>query len=151
MNLKPSFAAVCLLVIAGCGGEPAAPPSESHQAHVHVAPHGGTLVQIGEHQFNIEFVAGPDGLLNAYVLDGHAENFVRIQAASFTVMATAGGRQETLEFKAQASGATGESVGSTSAFQTQADWLKTASGFDGVLQEIDINGTVFKSVQFKFP
>lgn len=150
MKLTLPFAVICLLLFAGCGGE-STPPADSHQAHAHVAPHGGTLVQIGEHQFNIEFVVGPDGLLNAYVLDGHAEDFVRIQAASFTVVATVGGRQETLEFKAQASGATGETVGSTSAFQTRADWLKTTSTFDGVLQEIDINGTVFKSVQFKFP
>lgn len=137
-------------VLIGCGGQ------HSHEqahagGHVHTAPHGGTLVELGSHEFSIEFVSGPDGLLNAYVLDAHAENFIRIQAASFNVSASFDGRTESLDFKAMTSNATGETVGSSSAFQAQADWLKNNGPFSGVLQEIDINGTVYKSVSFKFP
>lgn len=107
-------------------------------------------MQLGEHAHNIEFVAGPDGVLSAYILDGHAENFVRIPAASFTVKATVDGREETLEFKPVASNATGETAGDTSAFQAQAGWLKTAPQFEGVLQELAIKGSIYRSVPFKF-
>ncbi len=137
-------------LICGCGGRHG--HEESHAgSHVHAAPHGGTLIELGSHEFNLELVSGPDGLLNAYVLDAHAENFIRIQAPSFVVSASFEGRTESLEFKAVASNATGETVGSSSAFQAQADWLKPGRSFAGVLQEIDINGTVYKSVSFKFP
>ena len=48
--------------------------------HVHVAPHGGQLLEVGEHGsgFNLELLLHPDGFLKIYVLDAHAENFVRI-------------------------------------------------------------------------
>jgi hypothetical protein len=44
--------------------------------HVHTAPHGGLLVEVGDHQFNVELVIDREiGRIAAYVLDGHAENF----------------------------------------------------------------------------
>ena len=51
----------------------------AHSAHDHTAPHGGTLIEIGEHAYNLELVRdNTAGKLTAYVLDGHAEDFVRI-------------------------------------------------------------------------
>jgi hypothetical protein len=47
--------------------------------------------------------------------------------------------------------ATGETVGDTSEFEVQADWLKGAPEFDGVLRRIAIRGSTFTDVKFNFP
>src|SRR5690349_10658250 len=115
-----TFAFLLTLTLAGCSKH------ESHGGgggHVHRAPHGGTLVELGEHTYNLELVRDADaGKLTAYVLDGHAENFIRIPAASFELVAFAGGERKTLTLRAVANSATGETVGNTSQFEAQADW-----------------------------
>ena len=62
------------LLVFGCGGD--SKKSGSVGEHVHVAPHGGQLVEVGEHGsgYNLELVLHPDGFLQIYVLDAHAEN-----------------------------------------------------------------------------
>jgi hypothetical protein len=123
----------------------------SHGGHAHAAPHGGTLVELGDHEYNLELVLdAAAGKLKAYVLDGHAENFVRIQADAFTVKAKVSDREETLEFRAVANEATGETVGDTSVFEVQADWLKDTPAFDGVLQQLLVKGRVYQLIKFQF-
>jgi hypothetical protein len=119
--------------------------------HAHVAPHGGTLVEIGAHQFNVEFVrdAG-EGRLTAYILDGHAENFVRLPIQGFAVAATVDGRRESLPMAAVGNAMTGETVGDTSQFAAVAEWLKTTDSFSGVIPALDIRGTTFTNVAFEF-
>jgi hypothetical protein len=155
-SLRHSITPICLLaalflasLLAGCKPPPLPEPG-SGGGHAHAAPHGGTLVQLGDHQFNLEFVAGPDGRLSAYVLDAHAENFVRINALSFKVTAKFDGHEETLEFKPVANPATGETAGSTSEFLATAEWLKTTAAFEGVLQELAVKGTIYRAIAFKF-
>ena len=43
----------------------------------HAAPHGGQLVELGEHGsgFNLELVLHEDGFLQIYVLDAHVDRF----------------------------------------------------------------------------
>ena len=121
-------------------------------AHVHTAPHGGTLIELGEHAYSLELVRdAAEGKLTAYVLDGHAENFVRIKASSFDVIATVGGEKRPLTLKAVANTATGETVGDTSQFETQADWLKTTETFDAVFPRLDLRGNAFANIAFNFP
>ena len=148
-KLSALFAAISLLaLIAGCGQR------EDHGSaeHHHVAPHGGTLVPLGEHEFNLEFVLdAATGTLNAYVLDAHADDFVRLPVASFQVTAKRADREETLDFKAAANTATGETAGNTALFTAQADWLKTGGNFEGVLKELTIRGKSYASIAFKFP
>lgn len=139
------------LAVAGCGDSQDHTEHKSGE-HQHEAKYGGTLVEIGHHEFNLEFVRDTaTGTLNAYVLDGHVVNFVRIPLESFEVIAKSGDRTEKLTFKPVANQATGEIVGNTSQFQAQADWLKTADGFEGVLKEIAIRGNSYTFVAFKFP
>lgn len=153
-GLRPvasALAAVVAVLVAGCGGEPKNDHAAGH-GHSHQPKYGGTLVELGEHQGNLEFVRDASaGRLTAYVLDAHAENFVRVPLASFTLVATNAGKAETLVFQPVANTATGEKPGDTSQFEATAGWLKTAPVFDAVLPQITVRGTTFKDVRFNFP
>ena len=100
----------------GCGkteppavGNSGAPHPHPHQ---HVAPHGGTPVELGKEEFHLEFVLDDHaGKLSAYVLDGEMEKFIRVPAPGFTVSAKLSDRVETLNFKAVPNTATGETIG----------------------------------------
>lgn len=148
---RPVLAAMLALGLFGCGKhdhDHGKVPSAG--GHVHVAPHGGTLVEVGEHAYNLEFLHdAASGRLTVWVLDGHAENFARIKAGSLDLVATVGGEKRALSLKAVANAATGETVGDTSQFEVQADWLKTAPTFDGVVPVIEIRGTKFEQIRFK--
>jgi hypothetical protein len=138
-------AAVLLLSFAGCGGRESS--SRGGGGHSHQAPHGGTLVEVGQHAYNVELVRDATaGKLTAYVLDGHAENFIRIAAPSFELIAITGGERKPLTMRAVANPATGETVGNTSQFEAQADWLKSVAEFPGLITSIDIRGTKFDNV-----
>ncbi len=143
--------AAALAVLAGCGKrDPHA--GHSHGKHAHAAPHGGTLIELGDHAYNLELVLdAPAGKLTAYLLDGHAENFVRVKAPAFEVVASGGAEKRVLLFRAVANPATGETVGNTSQFEAQADWLKTQASFDATLTALEIRGTNFTSFPFNFP
>ena len=86
----------------------------------------GTPVVLGNEEYHVEFVLDvPSGKLQAYILDGELENFIRIQQPSFQVAAKLPDRQELLAFAAVANRATGETTGDTSLFEARADWLKS--------------------------
>jgi hypothetical protein len=149
-----------LLLAGGCSRKaPAmAPRAEGAEGetkhHAHTAPHGGTLVEIGEHTYLIEFVRDATaGKMSAYILDGHAENFVRIAIKSFDIIVTLPGAEQTqtLTLHATADPATGEKVGDTSLFVGQADWLKTTATFDAAVARLNIRGTSVLNVAFNFP
>ena len=138
-------------LLAGCGRQPPAPGSAA-QKHEHHPPHGGTPVVLGHEEYHLELVLdAPAGRLDAYVLNGEMENFVRIKAESFEIAAQLPDRPEVLVMNAVANRATGETVGDTSMFQTQADWLKHASSFDGVLKQLAVKGSTYQNVAFNFP
>jgi hypothetical protein len=124
----------------------------THAEHVHVAPHGGTLVPLGEHEFNLEWVRERNSdRLTAYVLDAHAENFVRLAARSFTVNLTgaAGGAPLTLE--AVLDSRTGETIGDTSRFEVRSPGLASAGALECRLGEIEIRGRRYAGVPFHVP
>ena len=137
--------------LAGCGRRDGEADRARAGAHAHVAPHGGTLVELGRHQFNLEFVYDADrGVLQAYVLDGHAETFVRVAIPEFVVTAQAAGKRHLLLFKPVANAVTGEAAGNTSLFEAPAEWLASAKAFDGTLQAINVRSTAFTNIPFKF-
>jgi hypothetical protein len=148
--MKP---ACCLAVIAllagGCSREGTA---ELPRKHEHHPPHGGTPVVLGDEAYHLEFVRdAAAGRMDFYVLDGEMENFIRIAAPSIEVAADADGRKRPLVFRAVANPETGETVGDTSQFEAEADWLKSTASFDAVLAEIDVRGSRFAHVGFNFP
>lgn len=138
----------------GCGKSESHDDHDGHdhgKLHVHVAPHGGVLVELGEHEANLELLHDARaGKLTAYVLDAHAENFLRIASPGFEVTAKVGGRDEVIAFKPVANPATGEKVGDTSQFETQADWLKTTGTFEGVVKELAVRTKTYQNVKFTY-
>ncbi|MDA0590678.1 MAG: hypothetical protein O2820_21485 [Planctomycetota bacterium] len=52
--------------------------------HHHDAPHGGHLIPLGDHEYNIELVFSAEPReLHAYVLGGHAEKAIALELESF--------------------------------------------------------------------
>jgi hypothetical protein len=142
-----------LIVATSCAKKTASTAvSAKPPSHEHNAPHGGTPVVLGEEAYHIEFVRdATTGTLQAFVFDGELENFIRSSAPSFDLVATINGTPKTLTLKAVGNSATGETVGDTSLFETQADWLKNTGSFNAMLKSITIRGTTFDDVSFNFP
>jgi hypothetical protein len=126
--------------------------ASSAHGHEHHAPHGGTPVVLGDETYHLEFVLDAGrGVLQAFVLDRHMENFIRCNAPSFEIVATVAGEKRPLVFMPVGDNATGEKAGDTALFEAQADWLKTTKQFDAVLTSLTIKGTPFANVPFNFP
>src|SRR5690349_2906424 len=94
--LTAVFSAAALVGVAACSKKHTEESDHQPHAHAHhhhhTAPHGGTLVELGEHAFNLELVRDePTGALIAYVLDAHAENFVRLPLRTIELVVTING------------------------------------------------------------
>ncbi len=145
-------ATLAAAVLAGCGKKADHDHAGGPARHEHKAPHDGTPVVLGQEAFHLELVRDTaTGTLTAYVLDGEMENFVRVKAPAFEIVATVGAERRPLAFLAVANSATGETVGDTSQFEAQADWLKATANFDATLTALEVKGTAFKAVAFNFP
>ncbi|MBG30041.1 MAG: hypothetical protein CMI31_08575 [Opitutae bacterium] len=121
--------------------------------HHHEPPHGGVLVELGEHGtgFNLEVVHDSEtGDLGVYVLGGHATNPVRIEAVNIDLSITAEGEQKDIALSAVANPAFEESVGDTSFFQAKAA-LPGADHFEGSVKTVTIKGRTFDNVSFSYP
>jgi len=121
--------------------------------HAHHAPHGGTLVLLGDHGtgFHLELLLDENGTLEAYVLDGEAENFVRISQEEFEIE-TKGeeGAEKTISLEAVADPATEETVGDTSFFRAN-EQVEEITSFEGNLKSLSIKGKKFENISFRFP
>ncbi len=138
------------LLVFGCGGD--SNKSGSVGEHVHVAPHGGQLVEVGEHGsgYNLELVLHPDGFLQIYVLDAHAENFVRIPAPSIEIeIPGEGNSSRTLLCEPVADTATGETVGNTSLF-TSTERISDLLPLQAVIPQLQLMEFVYENVPIEF-
>ena len=148
--MKTLFGSLLCIVIALGLGACAKHDSSSGGGHAHKAPHGGTLLELGEHAYNLELVRdSAAGKLTVYVLDGHAEEFIRIAAPAIEATAFAAGGRQTLSLRAVANPVTGETVGNTSQFEGQADWLKSSASLNGEIGALEIRGTKFGPTAFQ--
>ena len=140
-------------LLAGCGEKPApAPESKAPLKHEHKPPHHGTPVVLGNEEYHVELVLDPaTGKLQAYILDGELENFIRIPTDSFILTAQLPGGAQSLVLKAVANRATGEKVGDTALFEAQADWLKTTPTFEAAIEELTVRASTYRHVAFNFP
>jgi hypothetical protein len=134
--------------------------SDQEHHHEHSAPHAGTLVVIGEEFAHLELVLDPGtGTLIAFILDGEAENAVRIGQQGIEIrikdMVPTGDGKEPADFtmalKAVGNVLTGETAGDTSEFTAQSDRLKDVQKFDAIISAINIKGQTFRDIDFRFP
>lgn len=143
---------LCLALVAASPSESLA-QDKRHAGHHHEAPHGGTLVEIGDHFAFLELVHDADaGSLTLYVLDGHAEKALRVTHPALTLrLEQPGAAPVTLELKARARAITGETVGDTSEFVVTSDALKGRTSGRGILLEIVIKGQTIKDLAVAWP
>jgi hypothetical protein len=140
--------------VGGCSSRAPADPSFSEEKevpkeHEHKAPHGGSLIELGEEFAHVEVVIDNEKTkVTAYVLDGEAEQPVRIKQPELQITVDPPGL--TLKLAAVANLMTGETVGDTSEFAVPTEWLKLiADGRDATLREITVRGSTFENVPFK--
>jgi len=143
-----ALALVTLCILPACNRTPAAEKTEMHRD---VPPHGGTPIALGD-DYRLELVRDADtGTLSGYVLDDEMEEFIRSPSPAIELDVEAGGQRRVLVLAAVANPATGETVGDSSLFQAQADWLKTAGRCDGAVKSITVRGTMFTDIPFSLP
>jgi len=145
------------VLTASCDAEPVPPPPKKapepretvpakEATHHHEAPHGGMLVELGEHVANLELVLDAStGSLTAYVLDGHADQPIRLEQKELVLK----GKALSVALQAVGSPLTGEKPGDTSQFAGQSDGLKGAKEFDAAVVRIVIKGREFSDVPLR--
>jgi hypothetical protein len=115
-------------------------------------PHGGTPIVVGSHGYHLELVRDAEkGRFQAYVLDGHVENYVSVPEKSFDLIATIEGKEQRLTFNRAPATGSKEVAKESYTFEGTADWVKTATNFNGVVPTITLKGKTFKDVKVSFP
>ena len=139
-----------LLFALGCDDHSHSHHGKSGGAHVHTSQHGGELYELGPHGagFNFELFLDEQGKLSLYVLDAHAENFVRIEQTEITISMSED-NSTSLLLKAVSDTATGETVGNTSHFQS-AKPVKELLPINGKIKEIRIGSSSYKEETISF-
>ena len=129
-----------------------------HSGHHHVAPRGGTLVAVGDGSVSVEFLLDAEtGNVSAWVMDGCAENPVRVEQKELVLkIHTGDGNADTTEeavelrLAAVANVLTGETIGDTSEFRGQSDHLIGKERFRGELAGLTAKGHDFDAVTFPY-
>lgn len=148
--MKSSTALLCAVVglslASGASGE-----EGSH--HRHAAPHGGTLVVLGQEFAHLELVLDPEtGELDVYVLDGEAERGVPVPQGRLEIeVRRDAGPPFRLGLGPVENVLTGEREGSTSHFAGRFARLRAASRFEAEIRRIEVRGRTFEGVSFEFP
>lgn len=149
-----SSSVLVALIVIGCQPTASQPAQsfDSHHHH-HEAPHGGTLVMLGDHVGHVELVLDSEsGVLTAYVLDGEAERPVRIGMPALRLLISPDSRESfPLELSPVADPLSGETAGDTSVFRIEDERLQGLARFKGSLQAIAIRGITLADVAFSFP
>lgn len=121
------------------------------EGHHHEAPHGGTLVVLGDELAHVELLLDAEtGTLEAWVLDGSAERGVRLSGGSLVVRV----EDETafdVTLEGVASSLTGETREDTSAFRGTEERLKGRTDFAASLPSLTVKGVAFEAVSFRYP
>ncbi|MEK8022533.1 MAG: hypothetical protein AAB229_01875 [Candidatus Hydrogenedentota bacterium] len=156
---------------AACGGNSREPVSQAgtqtvtvavpkpetdtdHGHHAHSAPHGGTLVVLGEEMAHLELLLDTStGQLVAYALDGEAENAIRLKQPEIEIRiaGNSGMAGDTIRLKAVANVLTGETSGDASQFEGSLKSLSGKSRFEGIVHRVELMGILHEDVPFRYP
>ncbi len=124
------------------------------QDHHHDAPHGGTLIELGDHFAHLElmFDAGT-GTVTAWILDGGAEAPIRLTQPTLAIIIDAPPAlaNRPLELQARASVLTGERVGDSSEFVFTHQGLRGLERITGRVIEVTVRGATFRDLRFDVP
>ena len=158
------FLSLIVLIFAlsqvGCGDEGGQVHEHSHaegenhhyEPHYHEPPHGGAGVTLGNEDAHIEFLAdAEEGTVTAWFFKPHMEQYLRMELESFEVLVKRSEGETKLMFEALANPGTGETVGNTSQFVANAEWLGKAETFDAVIPEITVLGKTYNNLEFNYP
>lgn len=135
-----------------------------HAHHHHEAPHGGTLIALGDHFAHLEVIHdATEGRITIYALDGEAENPVRLKLESLVLQIKSIERETPpaeadvqvpveIHLGAAANPLTGETVGDTSEFSGTAPFLSgPIVGFTAILPRISLLGSDMENIEIKYP
>lgn len=133
-------------------------PADAEAEHVHVAPHGGLLLEIGPHIANIELVRdSAEGRLTLYVLGPHAEVAVPILQYEVVIelrpgrdaqSAAAGSVLYELRLDPVENPLTGETAGHTSQFTAVSEILQGDAPLRGLIKQIAIKDLDLSDIPF---
>ncbi len=89
--------------------------------------------------------------MEVYILDGEAENFVRVKQKEIELQVTVEGSEAiNIALEAVEDPTTDETVGDTSLFRAKTE-LKDIKIFKGILQALTIKGAKYENEPFRFP
>ncbi len=109
-----------------------------HHDHEHEAPHGGALLEVGDHQYHVEFVCDEDShKFTIYVLDGEAVNGHPVEETELVITFDVDGTES--EYKLAAMPLDGEPEGQSSRFEIASEELVDLfHEHEGLEGELDI-------------
>lgn len=145
--MKQSVIIFCAAaVVSACGN------SQSGDKHeLKGPPHGGTPVAVGHYKDNLELVRdGDKGVLQAYVLNAHFDKFVAVPETIFVLIAKFAGSEKKANFERMPS-TPPSSDGSSYLFETRAQWIRSATNFQGLIPTITLQGRTYTNIAFPFP
>jgi hypothetical protein len=136
-----------LLILFGCSTDPHS--SDHGSAHIHQPLRGGVLMELGKHGsgYNLEILQNTNDHLEIFILDAHAENYVRISQPSIELTLT--DSNQTMSLGAVADPATGETVGNSSLFRTESNISKNIP-LVGTLRSLQIGSKTYTDQPLKF-
>ena len=155
--MRTTMLTVLLAVAVACGDSQDRDHEHDHEGtdpHAHTAPNGGTLHALGEHFGHLEMVLDPKiGELKIFVLDGGAENAMRLEQKEMVLTITPDGAEEGFDLRlaAQVDRLTGEKPGDTSVFSGRSAALKGVEKFEADLEMVEIKGKAYELVFLQFP
>jgi len=151
-RLHRGLGLVLLVGLAACGGD-GHHPGDGHDhgdgGHSHAAPHGGLLIELGDHEANVELLLDAEaGTLTLYALGPHAEEPVRLAAEGIDLTVTLAEGPVQLTLAPVARELTGETVGDTSEFSITDARLVGLSELAGTLPAIEVRGGSYSDLTF---
>ena len=153
MNSLVTLSIALTLVCMGCSEHVHDENCQSHGGyHVHTALMGGKLIPLGEHGsgYNLEVLIDESDRLSIYILDAHAEGFVRVNQPTLEVLITEDNQSTALTLDAVADSATGETVGNTSHFRSTTS-VPANSAFEGHIKSLRIGSRQYNQAKISYP
>ncbi len=149
MKLGLFILALAIILHFGCSDH-----AQEHGAlHIHKPLRGGILYELGKHGsgHNLELVTNENGQLELFILDAHAENYLRISQKQIDLqILETNDTSNIIPLHAIADAATGETIGNTSLFRSDSS-LADLLPLNGSLKLLTIGSISYENTPIQFP